>query len=241
MANAKNHLAISGDTVFIFSDGAGQGVHHSELIDLMKRSGSLAEVRKRFVGSRTNLIETLEHFGYDFDALLQSQFREGYRDTALAKLHRVDPKWIARKREALGFPNAPGRSRVVFPADQVRMAYDAAGNFVGAARLMGINRRTFRKLYAHAAEQMGPGHDDTLDRSLENDRLAKARAAARCVGSKVCSSEDELKKFFDDEWGRVDHGIQSPVKSDLGDQNDKKWLVGRAMLRLEGAESRYRN
>ncbi|MCG7624004.1 hypothetical protein [Epibacterium sp. Ofav1-8] len=201
MAEAKHHLEVSGDFVIIFADGDGQGVHHSELIELMKLSRSLAEVRKRFVGSRTNLIETLEHFGYDFDALLQSQFREGYRDTTLAKLHRVDPKWIARKREALGFPNTPGRSRVEFSSEQVRIAYDAAGSFAGAARLMGINRQTFRKLYAHATEKMGLGQDDTLDRNLENDRLAKARAAARCVGSKVYSSGDELKKFFDDEWG----------------------------------------
>lgn len=143
----------------------------------------------------------LKHFGYDFDALLQSQFREGYRDTALAELHRVDPKWIARKREALGFSNAPGRSRVVFSPEQVRIAHDAAGSFAGAARLMGINRQTFKKLYAQASGQMEPGHDDNIDQSLGNDRFAKARAAARCVGSKVCSSEDELKKFFDDEWG----------------------------------------
>lgn len=88
-----------------------------------------------------------------------------------------------------------------FSSEQVRIAYDAAGSFAGAARLMGINRQTFRKLYAHATEQMGLGQDDTLDRTPENDRLAKARVAARCVGSKVCSSGDELKKFFDDEWG----------------------------------------
>lgn len=107
MAEAKHHLEVSGDFVIIFADGDGQGVHHSELIELMTISRSLAEVRKRFVGSRSNLIETLEHFGYDFDALLQSQFREGYRDTALAKLHRVDPNgllangrhWASRTRQ----------------------------------------------------------------------------------------------------------------------------------------------
>lgn len=201
MAEAKHHLEVSGDFVIIFADGDGQGVHHSELIELMTLSRSLAEVRKRFVGSRTNLIETLEHFGYDFDALLQSQFREGYRDTALAKLHRVDPKWIARKREALGFSNAPGRSRVEFSSEQVRIAYDAAGSFAGAARLMGIDRQTFKKLYAQALEQMESGNDGKLDQSLDNDGLAKARAAARCVGSKGFYSENELKKFFDDEWG----------------------------------------
>ncbi|TQS71587.1 hypothetical protein ERN12_11210 [Rhodobacteraceae bacterium] len=201
MAEAKHHLEVSGDFVIIFADGEGQGVHHSELIELMTLSRSLAEVRKRFVGSRTNLIETLEHFGYDFDALLQSQFREGYRDTALAKLHRVDPKWIARKREALGFSNAPGRSRAEFSSEQVRKAYDVAGSFAGAARLMGINRQTFKKLYARVSDQMEPAHDDNLDQSLGDDRLAKARTAAGRVGSKVCSSGDELKKFFDDEWG----------------------------------------
>ena len=156
MAEAKHHLEVSGDFVIIFADGDGQGVHHSELIELMTLSRSLAEVRKRFVGSRTNLIETLEHFGYDFDALLQSQFREGFRDTALAKLHRVDPKWIARKREALGFSNVPGRSRVEFSSEQVRIAYDAAGSLAGAARLMGINRQTFKKLYAQALKQVEP-------------------------------------------------------------------------------------
>ncbi|NIY95228.1 hypothetical protein HC022_02875 [Salipiger sp. HF18] len=200
MAEAKRHLEVCGDFVVVFTDGEGHGVHHSELIDLMAHSRSLAKVRERFAASRSNLIETLEHFGYDFDALLQSQFREGFRDTALAKLHRVDPKWIARKREALGFPNAPGRSRVEFSPEQVRIAYDAAGSFAGAARLMGINRQTFRKLYADATEQMGLGQDDTLDRTLENEPFAKARAATCRAGSKICYSEDELKKFFDDEW-----------------------------------------
>lgn len=201
MADAKNYLAISGDTVFIFSDGAGQGVHHSELIDLMNHSRSLSKVRERFAGSRANLIETLKHFGYDFDTLLEEQFREGYRDTALAKLHRVDPKWIARKRRELGFPNAPGRSPLEFSAERLRTAHGAAGSIAGAARLMGINRQTFKKLHDQALEQMEPGNDDKIDQSPENDRLANAQAAAHRVGSKVCYSEDELKKFFDDEWG----------------------------------------
>lgn len=200
MAEAKRHLEVCGDFVVVFTDGEGHGVHHSELIDLMAHSRSLAKVRERFAASRSNLIETLEHFGYDFDALLQSQFREGFRDTALAKLHRVDPKWIARKREALGFPNAPGRSRVEFSPEQVRIAYDAAGSFAGAARLMGINRQTFKKLYAQALKQVEPRQDDNPDRSLENDCLAKVSAATQRVGSKVFYSEDELKKFFDDEW-----------------------------------------
>lgn len=201
MAEAKHHLEVSGDFVIIFADGDGQGVHHSELIRLMTLSRSLAEVRKRFAGSRSNLIETLKHFGYDFDALLQSQFREGYRDTALAKLHRVDPKWIARKRETLGFSNVPGRSRLEFSAEQVRTAHDAAGSFAGAARLMGIDRQTFKKLYAQALEQMEPANDGKLDQHPEDDPLAKARAATRRVGPRACCSEDELKKFFDDEWG----------------------------------------
>lgn len=201
MAEAKRHLEVCGDFVVVFTDGEGHGVHHSELIDLMAHSRSLSEVRERFAGSRSNLIETLKHFGYDFDALLQSQFREGYRDTALAKLHGVDPKWIASKREALGFPNSPGRSRVEFSSEQVRIAYDAAGSFAGAARLMGINRQTFKKLHEQALEQMELGNNDKLDQSPENDRLANAQAAAHRVGSKVCYSEDELKKFFDDEWG----------------------------------------
>lgn len=201
MAEAKRHLEVCGDFVVVFTDGEGHGVHHSELIDLMAHSRSLSEVRERFAGSRSNLIETLKHFGYDFDALLQSQFREGYRDTALAKLHRVDPKWIARKREALGFPNSPGRSRVDFSSEQVRLAYDAAGSFAGAARLMGINRRTFKRLYAQASGQMEPAHDDNIDQSPGNDRFAKARTETRRVGHKVCFSEDDLKKFYDDEWG----------------------------------------
>lgn len=200
MAEAKHHLEVCGDFVIIFADGEGHGVHHSELIELMTLSRSLAEVRKRFAGSRSNLIETLKHFGYDFDTLLEAQFRDGYRDAALAKLHRVDPKWIARKREALGFPNAPGRSRVEFSPEQVRIAYDASGSLAGAARLMGINRQTFKKLYAQALEQVEPRQDDNPDRSLGNDRLAKVRAATQRVGSKVFYSEDELKKFFDDEW-----------------------------------------
>lgn len=200
MAEAKRHLEVCGDFVVVFTDGEGHGVHHSELIDLMAHSRSLAKVRERFAASRSNLIETLEHFGYDFDALLQSQFREGFRDTALAKLHRVDPKWIARKREALGFPNAPGRSRVEFSPEQVRIAYDAAGSFAGAARLMGINRQTFKKLYAQALKQVEPRQDDNPDQSLENDCFAKVSAATQRVGSKAFYSEDELKKFFDDEW-----------------------------------------
>lgn len=200
MGTARNYLDIAGDTVFVFADGEAIGVHHSELLDLMRRSRSLAEVRKRFMASRSNLIETLDHFGYDFDTLLEEQFREGYRDAALAKLHRVDPKWIAGKRQALGFPNAPGRSRLSFSADQVKIAYDAAGSLAGGARLMGINRQTFKKLYAQASKQVEPGQDKNPAPSLGSDCLSKVRAAARRVGTKVCYSEDELKKFFDDEW-----------------------------------------
>lgn len=48
---------------------------------------------------------------------------------------------------------------------------------------------------------MEPENDGKLDQSPDNDGLAKARAAARYVGSKGFYSENELKKFFDDEWG----------------------------------------
>ncbi|ARC89769.1 hypothetical protein B5V46_14730 [Rhodovulum sp. MB263] len=109
--------------------------------------------------------------------------------------------WIARKREALGFSNVPGRSRVEFSSEQVRIAYDAAGSLAGAARLMGINRQTFRRLYAQVPDQKEPTHRDNSDQSLGTDRLAKGRAAAGRVGPRVSYSEEELKKFFDDEWG----------------------------------------
>ncbi len=201
MGAARNYLDIAGDTVFVFADGEAKGVHHSELLDLMRRSRSLAEVRKRFMASRSNLIETLDHFGYDFDTLLEEQFREGYRDAALAKLHRVDPKWIADKRQALGFPNALGRTRVEFSAEEVMRAYDAAGSFSGAARLLGVNRRTFRKLYDQASQQVDLEHDDHSDTTFGSEGLSKVRAATKRVGTKVCCSADELKKFFDDEWG----------------------------------------
>ena len=52
MAEAKHHLEVCGEFVIIFVDGGGQGIHHSELIELMTLSRSLAEVRKRFAGSR---------------------------------------------------------------------------------------------------------------------------------------------------------------------------------------------
>ncbi|WP_217703864.1 hypothetical protein, partial [Salipiger sp. HF18] len=51
------------------------------------------------------------------------------------------------------------------------------------------------RLFQHPARQ-----DDNPDRSLGNERLAKVSAATQRVGSKVFYSEDELKKFFDDEW-----------------------------------------
>ncbi|KEJ94964.1 hypothetical protein SAMN05444149_107142 [Pseudosulfitobacter pseudonitzschiae] len=201
MAVAKNYLEVAGDTVFIFFDGDGEAVHHSELINLMTSSRSLAVVWKRFRASRSNLIETLDHFGYDFDRLLNEQFREGYRDAALAKLHRVDPKWIADKRQALGFPNAPGRTRVEFSVDEIMRAYDAAGSFVGAAALLGINRKTFKKLYLWALEN---GLQIEHRSSASAERLAALQEKARALGITTTLTEAELKAFMDDQWGEGD-------------------------------------
>lgn len=156
MANARNYLAIAGENVFIFENGHGTGVHHSELLSLMAESRSLAEVKTKFRASRSNLIETLEHFGFDFDMLLREQFREGHRDTTLARLHRVDTKWIAEKRRSLGFAREQGRSRVKFTPDEILRAFDTTESFVGAAAILGIDRKTYKKLYSSALKSGGP-------------------------------------------------------------------------------------
>ncbi|ETX12003.1 hypothetical protein OCH239_18710 [Roseivivax halodurans JCM 10272] len=156
MADPKNYLAIAGDNVFIFVDGHGTGVHYSELLGLMTESRSLAEVQKRFAASRSNLIRILEHFGFDFDMLLREQFREGHRDTTLARLHRVDTKWIAEKRRSLGFAREKGRPRVEFSPDEILRAFDTTESFVGAAAILGIDRKTYSKLHSSALKSGGP-------------------------------------------------------------------------------------
>ncbi|PTW47816.1 hypothetical protein [Rhodovulum kholense] len=155
MANARNYLAIAGENVFIFENGHGTGVHYSELLSLMAESRSLAEVKTKFRASRSNLIETLEHFGFDFDMLLREQFLEGHRDATLARVHRVDTKWIAEKRRSLGFAGKLGRSPIDFTPDEIAQAYDTTGSLVGAAELLGIDRKTYQKLHLGALKSGG--------------------------------------------------------------------------------------
>ncbi|MEK0164626.1 hypothetical protein VWX35_16360 [Phaeobacter sp. A36a-5a] len=201
MAVAKNCLAVAGETVFIFANGEGEGVHHSELLDLMTSTRSLAEVRKRFTASRSNLINTLDHFGYDFNNLLKEQFQEGLRDAALAKLHGVDAKWIAEKRRSLGFASKPGRARIKFSTDKIMRAYEAAGSYVGAAALLGINRKTFKKLYLCALEN---GDQIEHRSSALAERVAALQEKAMALGLTATLTEAELKAFMDDQWDEGD-------------------------------------
>ncbi|GGG68684.1 hypothetical protein GCM10011415_14890 [Salipiger pallidus] len=170
MANARNYLAIAGENVFIFENGHGTGVHHSELLSLMAESRSLAEVKTKFRASRSNPIETLEHFGFDFDILLREQFREGHRDTTLAKLHRVDTKWIAEKRRSLGFSREQGRPPIDFTRDEILRARGTAESIVGAAEQLGIDRKTFSKLYLSKLRSNGPVETDRMKSSLPSNK-----------------------------------------------------------------------
>lgn len=147
MASATNRLIAFDDDVCVFIGGFGRCFHNSELIELMKTSRSLVNVRQKFPGSRRNVIETLSHFGYDFDLLLREQFAEGLRDTELAALHGVDAKWCARKRKEFGIPPHRGRPKKKIPDEVLREAYQhSAGSRSGAARFIGVSRHTLPPL-----------------------------------------------------------------------------------------------
>ncbi|MCE8433519.1 hypothetical protein [Rhodovulum sulfidophilum] len=203
MAVPRNYQASSGDCIIIVSGERGERVHHAELLKMMMRSRSLAEVRRRFHGSRSNLLKTLAHFGYDFDMLLREQFQEGHRDAQLARLHRVDQKWIAEKRRALGFASHKGRPRVERSAEDVAQALHAAGSFVGAADLLSINRKTFKRLHDEALDcgfDMGSDRPRSAVELTDAEGLVRARSAADRVGTKTGYSSHEMKTFFDDGW-----------------------------------------
>lgn len=146
MGNTGHFLGRSGEMVIAFSNEEGVATHHSNFVELMRSSRSLATVRAQYRGSRTNVIVLLLAFGYDFDALLSDQFAEGHSNISLSDLHGVDTKWIASKRSQLGFDAGVGRPRCKISQDRLLKAYEEAGTKAGAARALGISSATLRKL-----------------------------------------------------------------------------------------------
>ncbi|MDF2143285.1 hypothetical protein [Paenirhodobacter sp. CAU 1674] len=145
MAKPKNCLTVEGGMVCVWSDGIGQFVDHGELLTLMRGSRSLQVVGQRFRGSRRNILEVLMHFGFDFDQLLRAQFAEGLPDAQLMKIHGVGARWVSHKRRELGFSPGAGRPAAAIRDDEVLEACARAPSHAAAARLLQIDRKTFKK------------------------------------------------------------------------------------------------
>ncbi|SIS63366.1 hypothetical protein [Phaeovulum vinaykumarii] len=155
MAFPKNCIRVHGENIVVYDCGHGRIMHHAELLRAMERTRSLAQVKKAFPASRRNLLDVLNTFGFDFDQLLAEQFAEGLADTKLAGLHRVDAKWIAKKRVTLGQTRRPGRPATDCSDQEVIRAYESAGSYAAAARSMKLDPRTFRRLYFLARSRTG--------------------------------------------------------------------------------------
>lgn len=145
MAKPKNWLTIKGDMVCVWSDGLGKFVDHGELLTLMRGSRSLKIVRQQFRGSRRNILEVLMHFGFDFDQLLREQFEEALPDAQLMKIHGVGARWVSQKRRELGFSPGAGRPAAAIHDDEVLEAWERTQSYAAAARLLQIDRKTFKK------------------------------------------------------------------------------------------------
>ncbi|MEY8826863.1 hypothetical protein AB9K34_00175 [Sedimentitalea sp. XS_ASV28] len=155
MAFPKNCIRVHGENIIVFDCGHGRIVHHAELLQMMERTRSLAQVKEAFPASRRNLLDVLNTFGFDFDQLLAEQFVEGLTDTKLVELHRVDEKWIANRRASLGQARQPGRPAANCSDQEVIRAYESAGSYAAAARSMKLDQRTFRRLYFLARSRTG--------------------------------------------------------------------------------------
>ncbi|MPM18467.1 hypothetical protein SDC9_64878 [bioreactor metagenome] len=154
MAFPKHCIRIHGENVIAYACGEGQVVHHRELLQAIAQTRSLAQVKEAFPASRRNLLEVLSAFGFDFDQLLAEQFSEGLSNARLAEIHGVDAKWIAKKRTSLGQARLPGRPAAGCSDEVVIKAFESAGSYAGAARLLKLDQRTFKRLYLLARSRM---------------------------------------------------------------------------------------
>lgn len=125
-----------------------------EFLKIIRETRFLAALKAHFPAPRRQLIQALEHFGFDFMELLCTQIRDGKNDSELAALHVVDAKWIADIRGKLGIPSHRERpSRQV--ADEIlRDAYANHKNYAGAARELGMDPRTFGRRYRAAVRRL---------------------------------------------------------------------------------------
>ncbi|WP_374803342.1 hypothetical protein [Paracoccus zhouxuedongae] len=119
-------------------------------LNTIKQTESLAKLRELYPASRSSLIEAMSQLGYDFLALVERQILSGMSNAELAKVHAVDQKWIAEVRRKRGLPRIVGR-----PSNQVAdsvliAAYARHENYVGAARELGLDPRTFGNRYRAA-------------------------------------------------------------------------------------------
>lgn len=159
MAFPKHCIRIHGENVIACACGEGQVVHHRELLQAIAQTRSLAQVKEAFPASRRNLLEVLSAFGFDFDQLLAEQFSEGLSNARLAEIHGVDAKWIAKKRTSLGQARLPGRPAAGCSDEVVIKAFESAGSYAGAARLLKLDQRTFKRLYLLARSRMDQESD----------------------------------------------------------------------------------
>ncbi|MDA5555138.1 helix-turn-helix domain-containing protein [Shimia sp. MMG029] len=151
----KNRLFIFDDHVVHMSNGQGATVKAETFVGLIEQSGSLKSLKKAFGVRNTTLLKALEHFGFDFDALLKSEFECNRSDTEIAKRHGVDAKWVDKQRRRLNYLSHLGRPSPRTSDWELAIAFKAAnGNHTAAAKILGIHRSTFTKRYREMRDRL---------------------------------------------------------------------------------------
>ena len=119
-------------------------------LTIIRDTESLAKLRECYPVRRRSLLTALARLGYDFDALLQRQMRDGLTNAELSRLHAVDAKWIASRRREWDFQAISGRPSKQTNDLEMLDAYTRHGSYAGAARELGMDPRTFGARYRAA-------------------------------------------------------------------------------------------
>lgn len=151
----KNRLFICDDYVVHMSNGQGATIKAETFVGLIEQTGSLKTLKDAFGVRNTTLVKALEHFGFDFDAVLRSDFKCNRSDAEIAKRHGVDAKWVDKQRRRLNYPSHLGRPSPRTSDWELAIAFEAAKeNHTAAAKILGIHRSTFTKRYREMRDRL---------------------------------------------------------------------------------------
>ena len=148
MAWPQHWVRPYGCGLYVGDETTFQRIEASEFLAVIEETGSLRALSERFPASRAQLLAALAHVGFDFSQLLRQQMKQGMSDRELARLHRLDAKWVARERELSGLLPQRGRPTPRYTDEEIVEVYGRChNNCSAAARELGIDRGTFHARY----------------------------------------------------------------------------------------------